>query len=251
MELYDYGYGYDFAQGAAAGVAGFMGVFFALYYLLVIGFGIAAYVLQAVSMYTIAKRRGIHHSWLAWLPVGDMWLLGSISDQYQYVAKGRVRNRRKTLLGLTAAMFALMLLLLVAAVMMVVSEVVSYDAGEMLMGSSLAVMLLVYLAVLVVAVILVVFKYMALYDLFVSSDPGNAVLYLVLSILVSVTLPFFLFACRNKDKGMPPRRVAQPVTEIPELEQEEQLQTQEEQPAEAAAVEEEEPPVVPEEQQAK
>lgn len=249
MELYDYGYGYDFAQGAAAGVAGFMGVFFALYYLLVIGFGIAAYVLQAVSMYTIAKRRGIHHSWLAWLPVGDMWLLGSISDQYQYVAKGRVRNRRKTLLGLTAAMFALMLLLLVAAVMMVVSEVVSYDAGEMLVGSSLAVMLLVYLAVLVVAVILVVFKYMALYDLFVSSDPGNAVLYLVLSILVSVTLPFFLFACRNKDKGMPPRRVAQPVAEIPELEQEEQLQTQEEQPAEAASVEEEEPPVVPEEQQ--
>ena len=37
-------------------------------------------------------------------------------------------------------------------------------------------------------------------------DPGNCVLFLVLSIIFNVTEPFFLFFNRNKDLGMPPRR---------------------------------------------
>ena len=57
-----------------------------------------------------------------------------------------------------------------------------------------------------------VIRYMALYDIFRSLDPGNAVLYLVLSILFSPTEPFFLFFNREKDLGMPPRK-QQPVYE--------------------------------------
>lgn len=47
---------------------------------------------------------------------------------------------------------------------------------------------------------------MALYDIYVSMDPGNSVLFTVLSILFRVTKPVFLFINRNKDGGMPPRR---------------------------------------------
>jgi hypothetical protein len=53
---------------------------------------------------------------------------------------------------------------------------------------------------------------MALYDVYRSLDPANAVLYLVLSILFSPTEPFFLFFNREKDLGMPPRK-RQPVYE--------------------------------------
>ena len=58
-------------------------------------------IFQGVGLYTMAKRRGIKHAWLAWIPVGNSWLVGCIADQYRYVAKGEVKNRRKILLALS------------------------------------------------------------------------------------------------------------------------------------------------------
>ena len=51
-----------------------------------------------------------------------------------------------------------------------------------------------------------VLHYMAMYDLYSSCSPQNNVLFLVLSILLSVTEPFFIFFNRNRENGMPPRR---------------------------------------------
>ena len=62
--------------------------------------GIAAYVLLAMGLYTIANRRAIHHPWMAWVPVLNVWILGSVADQYRYVTKGQVRNSRKALIVL-------------------------------------------------------------------------------------------------------------------------------------------------------
>ena len=63
-----------------------------------VGIGILAYVFTALSLYTIAQRRGIKNPWMAWVPVLNVWILGCISDQYRYVVKGEVRSRRKVLL---------------------------------------------------------------------------------------------------------------------------------------------------------
>ena len=65
--------------------------------------GIAAYVLTALAYYTVANRRGLKNAWLAWIPVANLWLLGSISDQYRYVVKGEYKSKRKILLGLGIA----------------------------------------------------------------------------------------------------------------------------------------------------
>ena len=59
---------------------------------------VVVYVFQSIGLYTIAKRRGIQNPWLAWLPIGSEWIAGSIADQYRYVVKGEVKNKRKTLL---------------------------------------------------------------------------------------------------------------------------------------------------------
>ena len=77
------------------------------FYLLMLAFAVLSYVFQSLGMYTIAKRRGIHNPWLAWVPVGSSWLLGSISDQYHYVVKGEERSKRKVLLGLQIGFIAL------------------------------------------------------------------------------------------------------------------------------------------------
>ena len=68
---------------------------------------VVMYVFQSIGLYTIAKRRGIANPGLAWVPVAYSWILGSVSDQYQYVVRGKVCNRRKILLGLAIAGFFL------------------------------------------------------------------------------------------------------------------------------------------------
>lgn len=178
---------------------------------------IVFYVIESLSVYTIAKRRGIKNPGLAWVPVANCWVMGCISDQYKYVTKGKVQNRRKVLLGLQIASLALAII-----------------------GSSLEYLLPGLSAVLVaaeyaVSIAAMVIWYMALYDLYTSCNPDSSVVFLVLSILLGVTRPFFLLACRNKDKGMPPRKSAQPAPQpIPEP----QWQPAPEEPAWQAAPEE-------------
>ena len=204
-----YGFDYDVPYGIpqeGGAVAGVLIVLVLLLGLLVCCFGILSYVLQAVGMYTVGKRRGIHHSWLAWLPIGNMWLLGSISDQYQYVVKGKVKNRRKILLGLTIGIFALSVPANISYFAMLVTGLAEAPSNPSGFAVSVVFGALFGLALSVATIVAMVYQYIATYDLFVSCDPGNATLYLVLSILFPVTLPFFLFACRKKDLGMPPRK---------------------------------------------
>ncbi len=176
---------------------------FVIIMMFALALGAVFYVLQSLSTYTISKRRGIHNPWLAWIPVGNMWILGSIADQYQYVGKGKVKNRRKVLLGLNIGMYVLMIPAIVAEVMVIARSAMGQETG--LLGAS-ALMMVCYLALSVVSVVAAVYQYIALYDLFSSCQPSNNVLYLVLSIVFPVTLPVFLFVCRKKDDGMPPRK---------------------------------------------
>lgn len=197
--------GIDSAMGS---VFDFVIGFVLVFYLLLLAFGVVTYILQSLGFYKIAKRRGIRNPWLAWLPIGNMWILGSISDQYQYVAKGCVRNRRKVLTGLNVAMLAAATPMYISAIVSALAEAAAMDANETLFGATVGILLITYLVLVIISVIAVVLQYMSLYNLYVSCDPGNGVLYLVLSIFVSVTMPFFVFACRNKDGGMPPRKEA-------------------------------------------
>lgn len=166
-------------------------------------FGIAAYVLTAMAIYRISSRRNLSKPWLAWIPVVNCWLLGSLSDQYQYVVKGENKAKRQWLITLNILKTALWLLLIVLAVCAAGMLIVN-DSAEII-GLMIALLSLL-LPFAVVGIACCVIRYMALYDIYRSLDPDNAVLYLVLSILFSPTEPFFLFFNREKDRGMPPRK---------------------------------------------
>ena len=173
---------------------------------------IASYVFCALALYTIAQRREIKKAWLAWVPVLNVWILGSISDQYRYVVKGEEKSKRKTLLILKVISALITVLIVIAAVFMVVeiAEGMIFDLNEddILEDILGPVLCIVGLALPLAGVSLAyaIIRYMALYDLYTSCDPHYNVLFLVLSILFGVTEPFFLFFSRNKDEGMPPRR---------------------------------------------
>lgn len=176
--------------------------------------GIAAYVLTALALYTIAQRRGIQKPWLAWIPIADSWLMGSLSDQYRYVVCAEKRAKRKVLLilDIVKALLKMVLMTLVVfictqAFIGIVEEWPAEMIGRSVAGSAItaAVLLLPLLGVKIAHMVL---YYMALYDVYKSLDPANSVVYLVLSIFFGITKPFFLFFNRNKDTGMPPRRDA-------------------------------------------
>ena len=173
---------------------------------------IAAYVLTALALYTLAQRRGLNRPWLAWIPVVNCWLLGSLSDQYRYVVKGEIKSKRKVLLVLNILSTVIGMAMVGICVAMVIGLAgdVMHGANEeaiirTAMGSVIGILGLC-LPLAGIAIAYAVIRYMALYDVYRSMDPSNCVLFTILSILVSITEPFFLFFNRNKDLGMPPRR---------------------------------------------
>ena len=172
--------------------------------------GIASYVLSSMAVYTIARRRGLRKPWLAWIPVANVWLLGSLSDQYHYVVKGENKSKRKWLLILNVLVFAFTAAIAVLAIGTVSTALLgSYRSESELLrriwGPVMAILGLC-LPLVGAAIACAIIRYMALYDVFKSLDPNNCVMFLVLSILFGVMEPFFLFFNRNKDLGMPPRR---------------------------------------------
>lgn len=170
---------------------------------------VAAYVLTSLSLYTIAARRQIAKPWLSWIPVVRIWVLGSLSDQYRYVVKGQYKSKRKILIGLkivNALMAFFLIGQAVYSVINIIKVAACYNAQpdgilELILGNlaTIAVMAVIWAVTKVI-------RYMALYDVYMSMDPSNGVLFLVLSIFFPITEPFFLLLNRDKDKGMPPRR---------------------------------------------
>ena len=178
---------------------------------------LVAYVFSALAIYTLAQRRGIRKPWLAWIPVVNVWILGSLSDQYRYVVKGEVKSKRKVLLTLSIINCLLSSLVVIRLIVMLVSFFTGSMQGmsENAMGRMLMEGVLTSLAIsapmLILSIVKLVFEYMALYDVYTSCDPANNVIYLVLSLIPGIsqiTRPLFLFLCRNQDGGMPPRRDA-------------------------------------------
>ena len=199
---------------------------------------IAAYVLLALGMFAIAKRRGISKPWLAWIPFGQSWILGSISDQYRYVTRGEQKAKRKALLTLEILVVVLIFVVIIALVGAFAGLFMQMDMEALMQNpesaaymietfmednmdqviSALGLVVVLLLPLLGVAVAMCVVKYMAFHDLFASCDPKNKTLFTVLGIILdifglSVVMSVFVLICKNKDEGMPPRVEEQPIVE--------------------------------------
>lgn len=209
-----------FAMAAVFGVIG----------LISLGLGLVMYIFLSLSLFTLAKRRGILHPGLAWVPVcGARWIMGSLADQYVYFAEGKVKYQRRLLLWLEVGMYVLLGLFFDLMGGMVAGAVI--DNGSQVAAMAVW-MLLGYFLLLAEAIVFAVFQYIALYRIYKSCDPKNTTLFLVLSILFNITMPFFLFACRKKDLGMPQPEApegepAEEPTQLPEAQEPEEEPGQE------------------------
>ncbi len=196
----------------AAG-AGFLSIL--LFFVLVVG--LVFYVFESIGLYTLAKRRGLQYPGLAWVPVANMWILGSLADNYMNVTELRETKSRYILLSLEIIRMVIAIPMVVFAVISSLETIVAilderyYAAGDYVFNIFWILGLSFLFSVL--SITLMVFLYISLYRIFKSCQPSNAVLYLILSILVGSSLPFILFAIRNKDEGMIPAYVNPPYGE--------------------------------------
>ena len=175
---------------------------------------IVTYVFNGLGMYAIAKRRGILHPWLAWVPVGSLWLLGSIADQYNGVVKDKHTKRRWVLL--IACIVYEIINITVNTVTNYLPVMGTNGTETALMANFFLETMLCSLIMIVFGIVYSVFHYIALYDVYRSCNPKRAVTFLLLSIFLGVTEPFLVFGSRNQDFGMvPEKKPEEPVYQIP------------------------------------
>jgi len=143
------------------GMAAFIGIFS----LLIIVLAIGSYVLAALGLYTMAKRRNIENPWVAWIPVAQMYILGKLIRTLN-IGSYEVPQVELVLPGIAIAGVVLGAIPLIGTVIAIASAVVSL---------------------------------FAIYKLYNMYRPDQATLYLILSIVIPFMGPVFLFLMRNDD----------------------------------------------------
>lgn len=86
---YSYEYGYNYPLGSEeAFVTGFLTVYLVIVAVIAIG-ALASYIFHSVGMYTIGKRMGKSHAWLAFIPFARDYFHGELS--------GRIDLKKKSI----------------------------------------------------------------------------------------------------------------------------------------------------------
>lgn len=177
--------------------------------------GIFLYIMEALGLYRIAKRRGIRCPWLAWAPCGRDWLLGSISDQYNHVASVKKRYLRVILLVLAVPTVFVIVLdsIRTWALPLVIMNLVYSETIKVLLHTSEFIAVLLEMKPWLIIGLLVV-RLLAIYQLYRSSLPNRKFPLLILNILVPFSASITIFAVRDYDHGMHARRT--PIPSQPE-----------------------------------
>ena len=161
--------------------------------------GIVFYVFHSIALFCLGKRRGIPLYGLAWVPVANMWLLGSLAEQYDN-AVGRRGMKFQVLLpiyGVICYGYIIAAMVLYAGLFRNlpawIEGYVTPESVAVLAGPGIALGLIA-----IALIVFAVFYFIALYKVYCASHRETAVVFEVLSILFGLQA-FFLFADRNKD----------------------------------------------------
>ena len=160
-----------------------------LYFLLVINLylnGIPC-VLTALALWWTARCWAIRRPWLALIPLGGLWVLGSLSDRYYRLSRHKEKQARKKLPLLGAAALACTLLAEMVSLLLSGSEVDS--------GLVIAIEMILFIGTVAVWGVFLVNRIIVLCDLYTGFARGRTWVYIALSILCPPLIPFFIFRC--------------------------------------------------------
>ncbi len=178
-------------------------------YMVVIGvlgiIALVSYILNSIALSRLASRRSIKRPWLAWIPVGTDWIIGSLADEYDE-RNGIKRKWRVVLvvllilvgLGLVAYYIGYFYLLFTTLTKM--NSGFSANAMKNLVVGACICYIALMIMVMVAAALNAV-RTVCIYKIFESTVPKRSVLYLLLYMIVPLAGPICLMLC--KEKGYP------------------------------------------------
>ena len=173
--------------------------------------GIAIYLLESISVYKMAKSAEIKNPWLAFVPVANDWVFGTLAEKYKK-KNGTKSARFGIILPVLEGIVLIESIALTIFTVISVKEITGYAldavntstemAPEQFM--SLIPVIILYFALIAVAIAYAVVFFIALWRVYSSFDKSNATLYIVLSVIFTISVPIILFIIRNRKPEFDP-----------------------------------------------
>lgn len=173
--------------------------------------GIAIYLLESISVYKMAKSAEIKNPWLAFVPVANDWVFGSLAEKYKK-KNGTKSARFGIILPVLEGIVLIEAIALTIFTVISVKEITGYAldavntsaemAPEQFM--SLIPVIILYFALIAVAIAYALVFFIALWRVYSSFDKSNATLYIVLSVIFTISVPIILFIIRNRKPEFDP-----------------------------------------------
>lgn len=173
--------------------------------------GIAIYLLESISVYKMAKSAEIKNPWLAFVPVANDWVFGTLAEKYKK-KNGTKSARFGIILPVLEGIVLIEAIALTIFTVISVKEITGYAldavntsaemAPEQFM--SLIPVIILYFALIAVAIAYAVVFFISLWRVYSSFDKSNATLYIVLSVIFTISVPIILFIIRNRKPEFDP-----------------------------------------------
>lgn len=173
--------------------------------------GIAIYLLESISVYKMAKSAEIKNPWLAFVPVANDWVFGTLAEKYKK-KNGTKSARFGIILPVLEGIVLIESIALTIFTVISVKEITGYAldavntsaemAPEQFM--SLIPVIILYFALIAVEISYAVVFFIALWRVYSSFDKSNATLYIVLSVIFTISVPIILFIIRNRKPEFDP-----------------------------------------------
>lgn len=171
--------------------------------LFAMAFAVVTYIFEAKALSTMARSRGIAHPGLAWVPIANYWVMGSIADDYD-ARVGIDKKWRSRLLTLSIITLVVALVftaaICVRAIILAESGMLDDSAESIL--SFYAETSVFSLPMAALTTFFSIWEYIVIFKIFRSCRGQRiGLIFFAISLVASVAFPFLLFACRNYIDG--------------------------------------------------
>lgn len=170
-------------------------------------FSIVCYVFRSLGVMGMMKQFGMDRPGMAFIPFYGDYLFGKVAEESSL----RINGKKPMPFG-KILLFGRVVCGVFTLILPPIWFVLGMSAGAssaadgttiIVVFVCVVIMWAVALVVNLTSIALAVFECIALYKVYKCFTPNNAVLFTVLSIVVSVTMPFLLFSVRNKEPLSP------------------------------------------------
>ena len=190
-------------------------IVYAIFYLFTMAYAAFAYVGMSLGGSRMARKVGMNHPWMFWVPGANVYAMGKLADTQASLCEGKTTKFRKKLLVWTiilasaAVIWAIVMTVIVAmaAVNGLLDDsgnvTISDASGDTAIVGYLLALLISSLLLIVPFIIYLVVYYKSLYRIYKLFAPRGAAGFTVLSFFAEPAIPILFLILSGKDPVLP------------------------------------------------